>query len=290
MNHHELPKILILGASGMLGNTLFRYFSADENFQTFGTVRSASALQLLPEKMHPRVITNVHVENLDLLSKLFAEIRPNIAINCIGIVKQCTESDDPFTAIPINALLPHRLANLCTLVGARLIHMGTDCVFSGSNGMYTEADIPDAVDLYGRSKLLGELSYPHTITLRTSIVGHELSGNTSLVNWFLSQEGSVKGFVKAVFSGLPAVEIAAVIRDHVIPRPDLHGLYHLSASPINKFDFLKLVGQIYEKDIEIVADSQLTIDRSLDSGRFKLATSYAPKSWPDLVQSMHAFR
>lgn len=290
MNYHELPKILILGASGMLGNTLFRFFSAATNFRTFGTVRAASTLHLLPEELHPHVIANVHVENLDLLSKLFVEIRPSIVINCIGIIKQSTDSDDPLTSIPINALLPHRLANLSALVGARLIHMGTDCVFSGSKGMYTEADIPDAVDLYGRSKLLGELSYKHTITLRTSIVGHELNGNSSLVNWFLSQKGSVKGFAKAVFSGLPAIEIATVIRDYVIPRPDLHGVYHLSASPINKFDFLKLVGQTYKKNIEIVEDYSLMIDRSLDSSRFKLATTYAPKSWPELVQSMQAFR
>lgn len=274
----------------MLGNTLFRYFSADENFQTYGTVRSANVLHLLPEKMHSHVITNVHIDNLDLLSKLFSDIRPNVVINCIGIIKQSAEGEDPITAIPINALLPHQIANLCAFVGARLIHMGTDCVFSGSKGMYTETDIPDAMDLYGRSKLLGEVNYPHAITLRTSIVGHELNGNTSLVNWFLSQENSVKGFVKAVFSGLPAVEIAAVIRDHVIPRPDLHGVYHLSANPINKFEFLKLVGRVYKKEIAIIEDQHLTIDRSLDSTRFKLATSYTPKSWPDLVQSMHAFR
>lgn len=155
--------------------------------------------------------------------------------------------------------------------------------------MYTEADVSDAKDLYGRSKYMGEVDYPYAITLRTSIIGHELDGARSLVGWFLAQEGSVKGFKRAIFSGLPTVEIARIIRDFVIPRPDLHGLYHVSAEPIDKYELLRLVAQVYGKNIEIISDDKLAIDRSLDSSRFRELTGYNPPSWPALVQVMHQF-
>jgi dTDP-4-dehydrorhamnose reductase len=229
------------------------------------------------------------MENVDSLTHLFAVVHPDVVINCIGLVKQLAEADAPLIAIPINSLLPHRLARLCELAGARLVHMSTDCVFSGEKGMYTEADAADAKDLYGRSKYLGEVDYPHAITLRTSIIGHELDGARSLIGWFLAQEGSVKGYRRAIFSGLPTVEIARVIRDHVISHPDLHGIYHVSAEPINKFDLLTLVAQTYGKAIDISADDQLVIDRSLDSTRFRQATGFKPKPWPELVRSMREF-
>ncbi len=283
-------RVLVLGASGMLGNAVLRWFSQNSHFEVFGSVRSAGAAKRL-QTLAPTatLLSGVDVENIDSLTRLFAVVHPDVVINCVGLVKQLAEADDPLAAIPINALLPHRLARLCEVAGARLVHMGTDCVFSGAKGMYTEADTSDAKDLYGRSKYLGEVDYPHAITLRTSIIGHELDGARSLVGWFLAQEGSVKGYKRALFSGLPTVEIARVIRDHVIPHPELHGLYHVSAEPINKFDLLTLVAQIYDKAIDISADDQLVIDRSLDSTRFRQATGFAPKPWPELLRSMRAF-
>jgi dTDP-4-dehydrorhamnose reductase len=167
--------------------------------------------------------------------------------------------------------------------------MGTDCVFSGAKGMYTEADASDAIDLYGRSKYLGEVDYSHAITLRTSIIGHELDAARSLVGWFLSKEGSVRGYKRAIFSGLPTVEIARVIRDYVIPYPELQGVYHVSAEPINKFDLLTLVAQVYGKTITIISDEHLVINRSLDSTRFRQATGFAPKSWLEQIISMRDF-
>ncbi len=282
-------RVLVLGASGMLGNAVLRLFAQSPGYQVFGSVRSSAALRLLPNDLHSSVITGVDVENIDSLTRLFAVVHPDVVINCVGLVKQLAEADDPLGAIPINALLPHRLARLCEVAGARFVHMSTDCVFSGEKGMYTEADIADANDLYGRSKYLGEVDYPHAITLRTSIIGHELAGARSLVGWFLAQEGSVKGFKRAIFSGLPTVEIARIIHDSVIPHPELHGLYHVSAAPINKFDLLKLVAQEYGKTIEIVPDDAFTIDRSLDSKRFRLATGYVPAEWAVLIKRMHEF-
>jgi dTDP-4-dehydrorhamnose reductase len=282
-------KILVLGASGMLGNAVLRLFEKSPEHQTYGSVRSSSALRLLPKNLHPNVITGVDVESFDSLTRLFANVRPDVVINCIGLVKQLAEADDPLLALPINAMLPHRLARLCEVAGARFVHMSTDCVFSGEKGMYTEADASDAKDLYGRSKYLGEVDYPNAITLRTSIIGHELDGARSLVGWFLAQQGSVKGFKRAIFSGLSTVEIARIIRDYVIPNPELHGLYHVSAEPINKYDLLQLVTQVYGKKIEIVPDDKFKIDRSLDSSRFRNLTGYTPPSWPELVQVMHSF-
>ena len=285
----EKTTVLVLGASGMLGNAVLRLFAQTPEYQVFGTVRSSGALRLLPYDLHPNVTSGVDVENIDSLTRLFAVVHPDVVINCVGLVKQLAEADDPLAAIPINALLPHRLARLCEVAGARLVHMGTDCVFSGANGMYTESDASDAKDLYGRSKYLGEVDYPHAITLRTSIIGHELDGARSLVGWFLAQTGSVKGFKRAIFSGLPTVEIARVIRDHVIPHPELHGVYHISAEPTNKFDLLTLVAEIYGKTIDISADDQLVIDRSLDSTRFRQATGFIPSAWPELIRSMRNF-
>jgi dTDP-4-dehydrorhamnose reductase len=186
-------------------------------------------------------------------------------------------------------MLPHRLARLAALVDARLIHVSTDCVFTGKKGDYRESDVPDAQDLYGRSKLLGEVDYPNAITLRTSIIGTELRDAHGLVGWFLAQRGSVKGYSKAVFSGLPTVALAHVIRDYVLPNPALRGVWHVSAAPIAKYDLLKLVAAEYGMDIDIVPDDTLVIDRSLDSSRFRLETGWKPLSWPTLIASMRQF-
>jgi len=284
-----VTKVLILGASGMLGNAALRLFSQSDGFSVAGTVRSSRAARLLPEALRPLLIEGIDVEQFDSLARGIELARPNLVINCIGVVKQLAEADDPLTALPINAMLPHRLARLCSLAGARLVHVSTDCVFSGAKGRYLESDFPDADDLYGRSKYLGEVDYPHAVTLRTSIIGHELDGARSLLCWFLAQSGSVRGFTRAVFSGLPTVELARVIRDHVVPNPDLRGLYHVSAEPINKYDLLRLVAQVYGKPIEITPYDQFVIDRSLDSRRFQQASGYTPPAWPDLVRTMHRF-
>lgn len=280
-------KVLVLGAAGMLGNAVLRLFCESSEFETTGSVRSHDVLRILPADLAAQLVCGVDVENVDGLLQLFETVQPDVVVNCVGLVKQITSADDPLLAIPVNAMLPHRLARLCAVVGARLVHMSTDCVFSGSKGMYTEADFSDAQDLYGRSKYLGEVDYPHAITLRTSIIGHELRGAHSLVGWFLAQQGSAKGFRRAIFSGLPTVELARVIRDHVLPHPELRGVYHVSAEPINKFELLKLIAKEYGRDIVVTPDDELVIDRSLNSSRFKTATGHRPGPWSELVHRMH---
>lgn len=282
-------KILVLGVTGMLGNTVFRLFSESSGYEVVGSARSKNVYKFFPQNLAKRVICDVNVDNVDDLIVLFERSKPDIVINCIGLVKQIVEADDPLRAIPINSILPHRLARLCKLVGARLIHLSTDCIFSGDKGMYTEHDESDARDLYGRSKYLGEINSSNSITLRTSIIGHELSGTRSLVDWFLAQEGIVKGYRRAIFSGLSTLEVARVIRDFVIPFPQLTGVYHLSVDPIDKFTLLNLIAKIYDKSVVIIPDDNLIIDRSLDSNRFRLATGFSPKSWRQLITEMYEF-
>lgn len=289
--HHSstVQKVLVLGITGMLGNAVFRLFSQSPGFETHGTTRSAGGLCYFDETLRPHIHVGVDVVQHDHLVQIFSRVRPDVVINCVGLVKQLAEADDPLIALPINALLPHRLTRLAALSGARLVHVSTDCVFTGLQGHYSESDSPDALDLYGRSKLLGEVDEPHAVTLRTSIIGHELSSAHSLVGWFLAQEGRVRGFTRAVFSGLPTVELAKVIRDHVLPRPDLRGLWHVSSDPIAKYDLLQLVKSAYGKAIEIAPDDQLVIDRSLDSTRFRSETGWQPAPWSQLVDSMCRF-
>lgn len=284
-------RVMVLGVTGMLGNAVFRVFGQDTRFETLGTLRSANGKAHFPAATRDRLIANVDVLDQDSLCAVLAQTRPDVVINCVGLIKQLADAKNPLTALPINAMLPHRLAALCALSGTRLIHVSTDCVFSGRRGKYREADLSDAEDLYGKSKYIGEVhDQAHVITLRTSIIGHELATAHALVDWFLSQVGEVGGYSRAIFSGLPTVELARVIKDFVLPRPELSGLYHVAAEPIAKLDLLRLVAAEYGKDIAIRPDDRLVIDRSLDGSRFAEASGYTAPPWPALVALMHAHR
>jgi len=282
-------RIVILGASGMLGNALTRYFSQEPDCLVTGTVRSKKSIGLLPQNLQENIVWGIDAINFDTVREFIKVQRPNIVINCVGLVKQLSDANDPLIALPINSLFPHMLARCCAEYSARLVHMSTDCVFNGSKGGYLDDDIPDALDLYGVSKRLGEVDYTNAITLRTSIIGHELDGSRSLVDWFLSQKESVKGFSKAVFSGLPTVEIARIIKDYVIPNEKLHGVYHVSADPINKYDLLKLLANIYGHDTKVIRDVKFIIDRSLNSSRFRDITGFKPVPWDEMVTRMKNF-
>lgn len=271
----------------MLGSTVFRLFSTDDRYTTFGTLRSAGKRRHFTFAEQKHLIPHVDVEKDSDLLAVFSDTKPDMVINCVGIIKQLDAAHDPLITLAINSTLPHRLAQFCRLMGARLVHMSTDCVFSGSKGNYTESDFADADDLYGRTKYLGEVDYPHAITLRTSIIGHELESAQSLIDWFLSQSEKVRGYRNAIFSGLPTIEIARVIRDFVLPRPDLTGVYHLSANPISKYNLLMLVAKVYGKDISITPDEAVVIDRSLNSDRFRRTVNYHPDDWFELVSYMH---
>jgi len=279
-------RILILGANGMLGGSLHRYFSNTKN-SVIGTVRSNSTLKQLTGMGFDNIISGIDVTDYAVLESTISKIKPDYVFNCIGLIKQLSQSELPVSAIEINSLLPHKLAQICTKYGAKLIHFSTDCVFSGSVGGYVESSLPDAKDLYGRSKLLGEVDYDNHLTLRTSIIGHELNSDVSLVDWFLSQSNSVKGFSQAIFSGLPTCYIAEFLDEYVIGNSGLSGLYHLSAEPIDKYSLLLLIKQKYDVELDIIDYPDFVIDRSLNSDNLRELINFKPPQWPELIEKMN---
>lgn len=281
-------KIIVLGASGMIGSAMMRVLSTQKNWQVFGTLRSDSAKSFFSAEMATRLLSNVDITKEDTLIRTLQTIQPQVVINCIGLTKHHKEAEDPLLAIPINALLPHRLSQLCATLSARFIHISTDCIFSGVKGAYTENDVSDAKDVYGKTKSLGEVIHaPHAVTLRTSTIGHELASRYGLLEWFLSQQQQCSGFSHAIFSGLPTVTLAEIIRDLVIPQAHLSGLYNVGGVPINKYELLRLIAQTYQKSIDIIQDTEFVIDRSLNSERFCQSTGYVIPTWPSLIQSMY---
>lgn len=281
-------RVLVLGAGGMLGHTLIDVLASRPGLDVAGTIRDPAppaahrtgATQLT---IHPGIDVTRH----GTLEALLGDARPDVIINAVGIVKQVAAGHDPIATTELNALLPHRLARLAAARSARLIQISTDCVFSGRRGGYTEDDAPDPVDLYGRTKLLGEVVDGDTLTIRTSFVGHELATRHGLVEWFLAQTGTVPGYSRAVFSGLPTVELARVIADEILPRPALRGLVNIGAGPIAKLDLLALVANRYATLATLEPRDEPVVDRSLDTRRFTDATGYRAPAWPDLVAAMY---
>lgn len=255
----------------------------------WGTVRSGDGLpRHFASRFADKLIDGVDVLDFGSVARAIGELRPEIVVNAVGVIKQATGVNDAVLTTQINALLPHLLAQECSAQGARLVQISTDCVFSGRTGGYTEVDVPDPVDFYGRSKLLGEVSAPH-LTLRTSIIGPELRRGASLLEWFLSQNGkNIKGFTKAIYSGIPTSELARVIATCVIPDPDLAGVWHLASRPISKFELLRLVADEYGWAGHIEHYDQFVCDRSLSAGRFRERTGYSAPPWSSMVREMRA--
>jgi dTDP-4-dehydrorhamnose reductase len=278
-------RILVIGANGMLGGSVFRFLSKKPEYEVLGTTRSQAACKALLKQGFPNVMSGIDACNLKGISDLIHEFNPDFLVNCIGVVKQLDISKSPIPTISLNSLLPHQLSELCDSIGCSLIHFSTDCVFSGQKGCYSERDTPDANDLYGRSKLLGEVNSAPHLTLRTSIVGHEINGHVSLVDWYLEQDESIQGFSNAIFSGLPTVYVAHFLHLYVLGS-DLSGLYHLSAEPIDKFTLLTLIKNKYEAKADIRECGQLRVDKSLISDKLKSATGVKVPNWPELISLM----
>ena len=279
-------KILILGGSGMLGHKL--YHKLKESYDVKVTIRGSYKDIAQYNIFQPEdVREDVDANYFDSIIRTLASFKPDVVINCIGLVKQIPISGDPLSAISINTLLPHRLSLIAASSKIRLIHISTDCVFSGKKGNYVESDISDAEDLYGRTKYLGEVNYgPHTLTIRTSIVGLEYHSANGLISWFLNQTKSIEGYKKAIFSGFTTIELAKIFSEFIIPNDTLSGIYHLSTNPISKFELLHLVKEVFKKDIEIISNEKYICDRSLDSTRFKKVTGYVAPEWKTLISNL----
>jgi dTDP-4-dehydrorhamnose reductase len=281
-------KVLVLGATGLLGNAVFRGLSKASGARVAGTIRREAARGLFDPELATRLIVVEDLENPDRLAGLLDAARPDVVINCLAVGRPAPA--DPMRSIAVYSVLPRRLSHLCRLSAIRLVQISSDGVFSGARGGYSEDDPPDADDIYGISKLLGEVMEPHAITLRTSIIGHELQSGSGLLEWFLSQQDQCRCFTRAIFSGFPTIVLADLIRDVVIPRPDLHGVYHVATRPISKFDLLRLVAERYGKKIELIPDDRASPDRSLIAARFAKATGYTAPDWPALVDLMYRDR
>jgi dTDP-4-dehydrorhamnose reductase len=279
-------RILVFGANGMLGHKVYQEFN--QRFDTWGTIRdSIEPWQHLPFLKKDRIVENIEVSSRESIINALDRVQPEVVVNCIGIVKKLKESESPVSAITVNALLPHWLAELCQERGIRLIHISTDCVFSGKVGNYSENALPDPYDLYGRTKLLGEVTEKNCLTLRTSIIGRELKRTVGLLEWFLSQSGkSVQGYRYAVFSGFTTSELAIVLADIVVNHPELHGLYHLSSEPINKYDLLCMIKETLNLQITINEYTGFFVDRSLNSERIRRILKYQPPTWEEMIRRL----
>lgn len=280
-------KILILGATGMLGYSLFSNLNENANLSVHGTVRSIVGKEHFFKDTQQQLISEVDAYDIDSLQHAIETVDPDVVINCVGLIKQHDISKQHIDSVKINALLPHELANICDKFNAKLIHFSTDCVFTGNVGYYSEDSLPDACDLYGKSKCLGEVSYGKHLTLRTSIIGHELTSKVSLVDWFLSQRENINGFSKAFFSGLPTSYIAKILVEYILPNPEIAGLLHLSVDPIDKNTLLHLIAKQYQKQVTITESQELVIDRSLNSDKFRQLTHFIPPRWDELVEFMY---
>jgi dTDP-4-dehydrorhamnose reductase len=279
-------RILILGGDGMLGHQLLRHLRGRHDVRV--TLRLGSeAYGAYQPFERDTALYGVDVRQTDALVQVLADFRPEAVVNAVGIIKQRSEAKAVIPSLEINSLLPHRLALLCRTIGARFVHFSTDCVFSGRKGNYRETDQPDAEDLYGRTKLLGEVAEPHCLTLRTSMVGPELSRKTGLLEWFFAQRGqTVKGFTKAIFSGFPTSELARIVELVLTDVPAIHGLYHVAAQPISKYDLLRLVRDRLQFPVTIERDETFECDRSLDGSRFRQDTGYSAPVWESMIDDM----
>ena len=279
-------KILVLGVNGMLGSVIFRRLSASSNVDVYGTVRKESKSKIFAPNLRSSVLSGMDALNPESVRNLLNQLIPNIVINCIAINHIGKTQSEVQDAYQVNAVLPHWLVEFCRPIGTRLIHISTDGVFSGIKGSYTELDTPDPINEYWLQKLKGEVFDENCITLRTSMIGHSLEGASGLVDWFLNQSISCKAYSNALFSGLTTYEIATIIQDIIIPNTSLSGLYHLSADPISKYGILELIASEYEKKIELIADASYSINRTLDSSKFKFHTGYKPPKWDQLIKQM----
>ncbi len=281
-----MKNILIFGSNGMLGHKLFQQLGS--RFNVCGTIRgSFASVEKYGIFDRTKMIENVNVQDIASIEAAILTAQPDVVINAVGIIKQVPSAKDVITTLEINSIFPHRLAELSEKYTFRLITISTDCVFDGVKGCYDEDDTPNATDLYGKSKNLGEVNGPNCITIRSSIIGRELESSHSLIEWFLSNRGkTVKGFANAIYSGFPTIVFADIIANLISEHEELSGLHHVAAEPINKFDVLILANKFFDADITLTRDEDFKIDRSLDGSRFEQLTGFKPPSWDEMIKRM----
>ena len=279
-------RLLILGGSGMLGHQLWRGLHAQHD--TWVTLRRPVADFAVHNLFdEAKAIQFDDITDDTALERALGQAKPEAVINCVGLIKQRDEASDEALTLRVNAEFPHRLAKRCGEAGARLIHFSTDCIFAGTKGNYTESDPSDAADLYGQSKHQGEVADAHSVTLRTSVIGHELGTNLALLDWFLSQRGqAISGFTKAIYSGFTTLEMARIVDRILTQHPVLSGVWHVASEPISKFALLQLCREKLGWEGVIEPNDEFVCDRSLNADRFNQATGYTPPSWEAMISEL----
>ena len=281
-------RVLILGVRGMLGHVVFRHLSCNSEIEVHASTTGATEeINRFPEAIRQYIHCNIRIAEPKALEAIFSELKPDVTINCVAMIRPVSIAADLTKAVALNTTLPHRIAKLCNQSGTRFIHISTDSMFGGKRRLSKESDPLLAPDLYTMTKVLGEVSTPGSVTIRTSIIGHELENKTSFVEWFLSQENKVRGYSKVLYTGMPTIELARIINEFIIPNQKLNGTYHVSSDPVSKYDILQLIAGAYRKSIEIEEWPEPETDNSLDSSRFRKATGYSPSPWSLLVRDMH---
>ncbi len=272
----------------MLGHKLIQ--TLGPKFDVWGTIRGEFAsVERFGLFDRAKTIEFVDAESPDSIESAIMKVRPDCVINAIGVIKQLPTAKDVIRTLMINAIFPHRLAQMGVKFGFRLITVSTDCVFDGAKGRYSENDLPNATDLYGKSKNLGEVTGENCLTIRTSIIGRELDSSHGLIEWFLSNRGkTVAGFTNAIFSGFPTIVFADIIGSLIIDHKELSGLYHIAAEPVSKFDLLTLVNRYYDASVTLQRSEDLKIDRSLDGSLFEKMTGFRPSPWNEMIRTMAA--
>lgn len=283
-------KILLLGASGLLGRGFINKYKNDRDLKLFSIFRDDSCDKFYKSDERKSFLYEKNILKDNVVRNLLEKIKPDAVINCIGLTADSRIGIEKYSMKDINALWPKRLHSHCMELDIRFIHISTDCVFSGSKGMYTELDKTDSKTIYGKTKAEGEIYSENSIVIRTSVIGHENFIKKGLLEWFLSQKKSCKGYKNAIFSGFPTIVFSQILKDYVLNNCNLKGLYHISSKPIAKYDLLKLIASTYKKDIMINVDKGFVIDRSLDCTKFSNSTNFKSDEWHGMVEEMYRFK
>lgn len=282
----KIRRVLIVGVSGMLGHQLLRVLSAKH--KVLGILRRKSSSYNVPGLFtHKNTVSGVDIRHIENILPIISGFQPDVVVNAAGIIKQREEGNDPVTCIEVNALFPHRLSEVCAIYGAKLIHFSTDCVFSGtSSGLIPDGAVHDASDIYGKTKSLGEVSKNGCLTLRTSMIGLEIENKRGLIEWFLSQKGTIKGYTHAIFSGLTTMELARVVIMLLESPWKRHGVYNVGTTPISKYNLLKRLNELTGHRVVVDKDECVVVDRSLDSSRFRADFKYTPPCWENMLREL----
>ena len=281
-------KILILGLSGMLGHKLFSYLQKQNTYELYATTTTNFEID------HPnfKILNKKNIffsksQDIEYLENIFLKIKPDLVINCIAILKESLFDLNPLKFVEINTIYPLKISKSSKRFGFRFIHFSTDILYTNSDELSCENDKISLSGPYAASKFLGEVKNNNALTIRTSIIGHQLKNKSSLLEWFLSNEGkSVNGYSNVIYSGVPTTEISKIIHKSIIPNNELNGIINISSHPISKLELLRKIKKYYNINVKINDDPSIISNRTLNSDLFNNKTGYFVPDWDVLVKEM----